>query len=786
MRMDSVAPLDLWGGVECTVNRVGDLYFDQLECSGHASRIGDLDLLASLGIRALRYPVLWERTAPIEHAPPDWHWSDERLARVRELDVTPIVGLLHHGSGPMHTSLLDPSFPEKLAQYARQVAERYPWVDAYTPVNEPLTTARFTASYGHWYPHAQDELSFARALLNQVKATVLAMRAIREVNPRARLVQTDDLGKTHSTRTLAYQAEFENERRWVTLDLLCGRLKPGVRMWHHLQWAGVPREEVDWFAENQCPPDMIGVNHYLTSERFLDERRHRYALRTHGGNGRHRYADVEAVRVRAQGIEGPGGLLLECWQRFGLPLAVTEAHLSATREEQLRWLLEVWRGAQAARNAGADVRAVTAWSLLGAYDWDSLLTRAAGYYEPGAYDLRAPAPRPTAAVWLLRELAAGRMPEHPVLDEPGWWCRPRARLVYPAARSAQPRGPLALPQRRFSMRPSRPPRPARLSHTQDGHSARVGRATRGGGVRHVTQPLAITGATGTLGSAFARLADLRAIVHRVTSRHDMDIADPASVARFLDETRPWAVVNTAGYVRVDDAESDVTACLRENATGPAVLAEACAQRDIKLVTFSSDLVFDGQSREPYVESDRVAPLNVYGRSKAAAEERVLTVMPKALLVRTSAFFGPWDEHNFVTIALRHLAEGLPFTAVTDQTISPAYVPDLAHACLDLLLDGEQGIWHLANAGAMTWLELAQQAAEMVGLDASGIEGVPAASLALPAARPAYSALGSERGSLMPSIDVGLQRYLHDCRVTGASWLVAAKHREARSRRARVA
>src|SRR5918997_1466087 len=156
-------PLELWGGVECTVNRVGDIYIDQNELSGHAHRLSDLDLFADIGITALRYPVLWERTAPDGPERADWSWADERLGRLRELGIRPIVGLVHHGSGPRHTSLVDPAFPEGLAEFARAVAERYPWVDAYTPVNEPLTTARFSGLYGHWYPHGHDALTFARA-----------------------------------------------------------------------------------------------------------------------------------------------------------------------------------------------------------------------------------------------------------------------------------------------------------------------------------------------------------------------------------------------------------------------------------------------------------------------------------------------------------------------------------------------------------------------------------------------------------------------------------------------
>src|SRR4051812_37703523 len=103
---------EMWGGIECTVNRVGDRYFDQLAFSGHAYRADDLDRIAGLGLRALRYPVLWERVAPDRPDRCDWSFSDERLGRLRELGITPIVGLLHHGAGPRYTDLLAPGFAE--------------------------------------------------------------------------------------------------------------------------------------------------------------------------------------------------------------------------------------------------------------------------------------------------------------------------------------------------------------------------------------------------------------------------------------------------------------------------------------------------------------------------------------------------------------------------------------------------------------------------------------------------------------------------------------------------
>src|SRR3954470_20037968 len=254
--------MELWGGLECTINRVGDQYFNQLELSGHWRRADDLDRIAELGVRTLRYPVLWESVAPDSPDCFDWSRSDAALEKLRTLGIRPIVGLLHHGSGPRYTDLLDPDFPEKLARFARAVARRYPWVDAYTPVNEPLTTARFSALYGHWYPHRRDYPSFLRALVNESLGTLEAMRAIRARIPGARLVQTEDLGKTFSTAPLRAQAAHENERRWLSLDLLCGKVD-ARHAWHRILFgAGIGWGELDRLESGEAIPDLLGINHY--------------------------------------------------------------------------------------------------------------------------------------------------------------------------------------------------------------------------------------------------------------------------------------------------------------------------------------------------------------------------------------------------------------------------------------------------------------------------------------------------------------------------------------------
>jgi dTDP-4-dehydrorhamnose reductase len=243
------------------------------------------------------------------------------------------------------------------------------------------------------------------------------------------------------------------------------------------------------------------------------------------------------------------------------------------------------------------------------------------------------------------------------------------------------------------------------------------------------RPVLITGGGGTLGRAFARGCVLRGIPHRVLIRSEADIADADSVRRAIARHRPWAIINTAGYVRVDDAEQDRDACFRENTLGPRILAQECERKNIRLVTFSSDLIFNGSKFAQYIEPDSPAPLNVYG------------------------------ESNFVYAALKACVENRRFRAAADVTVSPTYVPDLVNCSLDLLIDEEQGVWHVANVGVLTWADLAERSALLAGLNLSLIERCETRDLNLPARRPLFSALASCRSQSMPPIDDALRRFM---------------------------
>jgi dTDP-4-dehydrorhamnose reductase len=697
--------------LECTINRVGDSFRDQLNYAQHYSRKDDIDIIAQLGIKKLRYPVLWEAHQRISKDEKiNWDQTRRQLNKIRGHQIIPIAGLLHHGSGPSFTSLADDNFAEDLAAYASKVATEFPWLEYYTPVNEPLTTARFSGLYGCWFPHHKDATSFVKMLLNQLKGIVLSMQAIRKINKNAKLVQTEDLAKIHSTPVLQYQADFENERRWLTYDILCGKLTPQHYFWNYFISLGIDRSHLQFFVDNPCPPDIAGFNYYVTSERYLDQRIELHPQCTPGGNGQHVYTDMAAVRaVRPDGLHS---LLKEAWQRFQIPLALTEVHMNCTREEQLRWFKEAWDICCRLRKEKVNIKAITAWSLLGAFDWNSLLTVEEKIYETGVYDITKNALRPTAVAKLIHSLTETGDYHHPVLNEKGWWHK-----SYPGSKNL-------------------------LSNLS-------------------VSPVLILGCNGTLGNAFVRICQRRSIPFRAFSHTEVDVINEEQIEKVINECKPWAIINAAGYVKVDDAEREPEICFTLNAKAPGSLATICKNHGIQLIIFSSDLVFDGEKQTPYVELDSVKPLNIYGDSKARGELLVLKNYGDSLIIRTSAFFGPWDRYNFAFTILNSLKGNNICHVVNDVVVSPTYVPHLVDKTLDLLIDEEKGIWHLTNEGTLTWRDFAEELALRGGYSGKNITPCLQTDMQWNAIRPAYSALQSDKGIKLPSLEHAITQYFKE-------------------------
>ncbi len=271
----------------------------------------------------------------------------------------------------------------------------------------------------------------------------------------------------------------------------------------------------------------------------------------------------------------------------------------------------------------------------------------------------------------------------------------------------------------------------------------------------------VTGARGLLGAAVA--AEARARGHEVVAlgHAELDVTDAAAVREAIAATRPDVVVHCAAYTAVDRAESEPERARAVNRDGTRYVAEAAAEVGAVIVYVSTDYVFDGTKRTPYLPTDEANPLSVYGRTKLEGEEAVAEVGGEALTVRTSWLYGPGN--GFVPAILRRAREGGALRVVDDQRGRPTWAPHAAVTILDLFESGARGAWHVAGGGDCTWLELAREA---LALDALPVEAhaISTAAYGAPAPRPAYSVLAldatEERlGRRMPHWREGLRGHL---------------------------
>ncbi|HET9951534.1 MAG TPA: dTDP-4-dehydrorhamnose reductase [Candidatus Eisenbacteria bacterium] len=271
----------------------------------------------------------------------------------------------------------------------------------------------------------------------------------------------------------------------------------------------------------------------------------------------------------------------------------------------------------------------------------------------------------------------------------------------------------------------------------------------------------VTGANGMLGRALAeRLSSGHSLL--LWGREEADLADDAAVEEAARGIEFDAIVNAAAFTEVDRCESDYDLALRGNRDAVRNVARLARERGARLVTVSTDYVFDGTKREPYLESDPTSPVNAYGRSKLAGEEEALSSGAAALVVRTSWLFGPGGK-NFVDTIAGKLERGEALEVVDDQRGSPTYTRDLAHGIARLLSRGATGIVNVTNTGETTWYGFAVEIARYLG---SGTPIAPIGSdrIRRPAARPAYSVLSGDRyarlvGERLPRWEEALHHYL---------------------------
>lgn len=237
------------------------------------------------------------------------------------------------------------------------------------------------------------------------------------------------------------------------------------------------------------------------------------------------------------------------------------------------------------------------------------------------------------------------------------------------------------------------------------------------------------------------------------NRAELDICDGAAVRAFLEKNQPAIVLNGAAYNAVDRAQNEGAAdAIAINATGVANLALSCRDLEIPLVHFSSDFVFDGRKTTPYLETDATGPLSIYGASKLCGENIALTTSPQNLAIRVCRLFGPTVEDgsgsarkpggNFPLLMLRLARERGAVKVVNDQIGSPSYTPDVARGVWQLLENGASGLFHLSNAGEVSFADYAATIFEIANVNCP-VERVSSAAYGSPAARPLYSTLSND-------------------------------------------
>jgi len=252
----------------------------------------------------------------------------------------------------------------------------------------------------------------------------------------------------------------------------------------------------------------------------------------------------------------------------------------------------------------------------------------------------------------------------------------------------------------------------------------------------------VLGAGGLLGTELVKLLPDSVGV----TRTQLSVADLAAMNGAMSHYQPEVVFNCAAYNAVDGAESDEEAAYQVNAQGAFNVALACAQHQVRLVHFSTNFVFSGALERPYLETDEVGPLGVYGKSKLEGEKLMSMVMPGALIIRTAALFGgdgSQQRRSFPERILERATAGERLRVVSDQTINPTYTADLAAGAVALASADTDGVVHLVSAGCSTWHEFARATLDVFGV-AGEVDGVSSADLGAPAPRPPNGCLESSR------------------------------------------
>ena len=263
----------------------------------------------------------------------------------------------------------------------------------------------------------------------------------------------------------------------------------------------------------------------------------------------------------------------------------------------------------------------------------------------------------------------------------------------------------------------------------------------------------ITGAHGQLGRDIIDQSQSKGYQVQAPSEDDLDITDLGKVDHIITHLQPDLVINTAAYTQVDKAESEAAVAFKVNKTGCTHLARICNKNHIPLVHISTDYVFDGRKGTPYIETDSISPLGVYGRSKAEGESEIRSILKEHIILRTSWLYGIYGQ-NFVKTMLNLATRKQKIRVVSDQYGSPTNAADLARAILTISdrlhpgSDVDWGTYHYCGQGVISWHTFAQKIMDLArlhgGIRTAHVEPVATADYPTRAVRPVYSALDCGR------------------------------------------
>ena len=279
----------------------------------------------------------------------------------------------------------------------------------------------------------------------------------------------------------------------------------------------------------------------------------------------------------------------------------------------------------------------------------------------------------------------------------------------------------------------------------------------------------LTGSNGQLGYSFKKLFDSLKIKYIATDYQEMDITDDEAMEQFFDKNSNFThIINCAAYNDVDKAETDEKVKLL-NITAPYKLAEFAEKMKAIFVTYSTDFVFNGQKKEPYIEEDTPNPASVYGKSKYEGENKVLKIYNKSFIIRTSWLFGiGGNNFNKQIINWSKLRDSL--NIVDDQVSAPTYSADLAEFSWKLIQTKKYGLYHITNNGEASKYDQAKYVLEKIGWEGK-LNRAKTADFNLPAKRPEYSKLSSEKvekllGEKIPTWQSGIDRFLEERKENG--------------------